>query len=188
MSVDDVITTIGSIHVDTNVIAGIIIGAILFRLLFVFHKAQQSRRLDFAQMITRDGVVVSASKVLQLIGGIVGTWIVIYATLKGTLDWDIFAIYLAYVASVEGFSKFIVARYGYKNENPTESPTISGGVQTQIIVQGKQGEEQVDESEQEVIPSDVRGKARKIAESETPPPSPLRRRKSDKGKPVISLE
>jgi hypothetical protein len=63
-------------------------------------------------MITRDGTKISATKILQLVGGFVGTFIVIKLTLQGQLDWDIFAIYLGYVASIDGFSKLVMAKYG----------------------------------------------------------------------------
>lgn len=58
---------------------------------------------------------VSATKVLQLLGGTTATFVVIKMTLQAAISWEIFATYLAYVASVEGFSKFILAKYGVKD-------------------------------------------------------------------------
>ena len=80
--------------------------------LVAVYRAQKANRFDWMDMITRDGTKVSATKMLQLVGGVVGTWIVVKLTLQGNLDWDIFAIYLSYVASIDGFSKFITAKYG----------------------------------------------------------------------------
>lgn len=94
-----------------NVYATILI--VLFVVfLIAIYRAHRVHRFDWMDMITRDGTKLSATKILQLVGGIVGTWIVIKLTLQGQLDWDIFGIYLTYVASIDGFSKFMFARYG----------------------------------------------------------------------------
>jgi len=94
-----------------NIYAAVIV--LIFAVFMIaVYRAQRARRFDWMDMITRDGTKVSATKVLQLIGGIVGTFIVIKLTLQGQLTWDIFAIYLGYVASVDGFSKLIMAKYG----------------------------------------------------------------------------
>lgn len=66
---------------------------------------------SLADLITRDGKHLSTTKILQLVGGIVGTFIVIKMTITGTMTWDIFAIYLAYAASVDGFTKVINAKF-----------------------------------------------------------------------------
>ncbi len=87
----------------------------------------------------------SATKILQLVGGAVGTFIVIKLTLQNNISFDIFGIYLAYVASIDGFSKFMTARYGVRrddqqlgggqyyggggNYNSPYSPPIDGSAQ-----------------------------------------------------------
>ena len=85
-------------------------------LLVLIYKAHKSKRLDWCDMITRDGSKVSTTKVLQLIGGAVATWVIIKLTYLDKLTWDLFAIYLAYVASIDGFSKLILAKYTGKSE------------------------------------------------------------------------
>lgn len=94
----------------------------LFVFLFLLFKAQRARRLDWMDMITRDGTKVSTTKILQLIGGVVGTWIIIKVTIQGVLTWDLFAIYLGYVASVDGFSKLIMAKYGAAGSDDSSVP------------------------------------------------------------------
>jgi hypothetical protein len=84
--------------------------------------AQKYKGLDWTDMITRDGTKVSTTKILQLVGGVVGTWIIIQVTLGGSLTWDLFAIYLAYVASIDGFSKFVMARYGAEGSDDSRVP------------------------------------------------------------------
>lgn len=86
-------------------------------LLYLFFRIQTSEKLDFADMLTKDGRSVSLTKVLQLIGGITATWVIVKMTLTGGLSMDIFAIYLTYVASIEGFSKFVSARYNYNEKS-----------------------------------------------------------------------
>jgi hypothetical protein len=94
-----------------NIYAAVIVFIFAVFMIAVY-RAQCARRFDWMDMITRDGTKVSATKVLQLVGGIVGTFIVIKLTLQSQLTWDIFAIYLSYVASIDGFSKFMMAKYG----------------------------------------------------------------------------
>lgn len=98
-------------------IYGVIILVLLFAFGLAIWSAHRQQRLDWTDLITRDGdsSKVELTKILQLVGGVVATWIVIQMTLGGTLSWDIFAIYLAYVASVEGFTKVVIAKYGNGN-------------------------------------------------------------------------
>lgn len=93
-----------------------IYGAAILLLFLVFAwgliRAQRKGQLDWTDMLTRDGSKVSTTKVLQLVGGVVGTWIMIQLTMQEKLTWDMFAIYLGYVASIDGYSKLIMAKYG----------------------------------------------------------------------------
>lgn len=91
---------------------GLIMLLMVMIFLIALWREQKANNLDWTDMITRDGKRVSATKVLQLVGGCVGTWIIIQLTLGGTITWDMFMIYLAYVASVDGFSKLVSAKYG----------------------------------------------------------------------------
>lgn len=100
------------------VLSAIMIFLFVVGVVFVFVRAQLKGDLDFRDIITYDGPDsrVSLTKVLQMVGGITGTWIVIKLTLSGGLTWDIFVIYLSYVASIEGFSKFVRAKYNVKED------------------------------------------------------------------------
>jgi hypothetical protein len=107
--------------VDVNVYALALL-VLLAIFLFALWRAQRAQRLDWLDMLTRDGTKVSATKVLQLVGGVVGTWIIVQVTLRGELTWDLFAIYLSYVASIDGFSKFIMAKYGAQGSDDSSVP------------------------------------------------------------------
>ena len=94
-------------------LASVLIVLCICGLVFTFWKIQSAKRLDFADMLTKDGTKVSTTKVLQLVGGIVASWVIIKTGSAGTLSAEMFAIYLAYVGSIEGWSKFISAKYNY---------------------------------------------------------------------------
>ena len=93
------------------------IAFVLALILFLFWRIQATEKLDFADMITKDGKAVSLTKVLQLIGGLTATWIMIKLTLTGGLTEAILGIYLAYIGGVEGYSKFVAAKYGYNEKS-----------------------------------------------------------------------
>ncbi len=88
--------------------------AMFIGVLFLFYRIQRSKKLDFADMITKDGKAVSLTKILQLIGGLTSTWIMIKLTLTGGLTEALFGLYLTYVGAIEGYSKFVAAKYNYK--------------------------------------------------------------------------
>jgi hypothetical protein len=106
---------------DVNIYATILL-ILLAIFLCALWRAQRTNKLDWLDMLTRDGTKVSATKVLQLVGGVVGTWIIVQVTLRGELTWDLFAIYLSYVASIDGFSKFIMAKYGAEGSDDSRIP------------------------------------------------------------------
>ena len=109
----------------------VLIFSILVGLLILFVRIQFTDKLDFADMITKDGRTVSLTKVLQLIGGLTATWVIIKTTMSTSLSVEIFAVYLTYVASIEGFSKFVSARYQYteksvRDARPPEETSLAG--------------------------------------------------------------
>lgn len=99
------ITTTNLSTVTLYVLLGIIF--------LLFWRIQLSKKLDFTDMLTKNGKSVSLTKVLQLIGGITSTWVIMNLALSNTLTESIFGLYLAYVGSIEAYSKFIAARYNY---------------------------------------------------------------------------
>jgi len=83
--------------------------------------AQKSGKIEFADLIIGNGKSASATKLLNLIGGITATWIVVTMADKDTLTMDIFLVYLTYVAGIQGFSKFVAAKYNYSEGTTTQS-------------------------------------------------------------------
>jgi peptidoglycan biosynthesis protein MviN/MurJ (putative lipid II flippase) len=98
-------------------LTGTIIAALMLGILFLFYRIQKLGKLDFADMITKDGKSVSLTKVLQLIGGVTATWIMIKLTVTGGLTEALFGLYLTYVGAIEGYSKFVAAKYNYSEKS-----------------------------------------------------------------------
>lgn len=99
-----------------NVMAVAII-IMVIGIMVLFYRIQSSEKLDFSDLITKNGISVSLTKVLQLIGGLTATWVIIKLTLSGSLSEAIFGLYLTYVGAVEGYSKYVAAKYGYDEKS-----------------------------------------------------------------------
>lgn len=82
-------------------------------LMALFINEQRLGHLAFADLITGNGTSVSATKLLNLIGGITATWVIINLTQSNNLSMDMFIVYLTYVGGIQGFSKFVSAKYNY---------------------------------------------------------------------------
>lgn len=96
--------------------------SMLVILLFLWN-VQRSQKLDLTDMITKNGKSVSLTKVLQLIGGVTATWVIMNLTMNNTLTESIFGLYLVYIGGVEGYSKFVAAKYNYE-EGSVNKPTV----------------------------------------------------------------
>lgn len=87
----------------------------------MFWRAQAKHQLNWIDLIRKPGSnVISLTKLIQLFGGMIATWIMVKLTMDNKVTWDLFAIYLAYVGSVEGYSKFVSAKYGLPNKSKSE--------------------------------------------------------------------
>lgn len=118
--------------VEINVYATMLLIS-FFGLLYAIYKANKSENnsFEFSDLLMGTNQITgkreaSIEKILQLVGGATGTFAVVKLTLQGVITWDIFGIYLTYVAGVNGFSKFMLARYGIKsgydsNEQPSQT-------------------------------------------------------------------
>lgn len=102
--------------------------AIVFGLLNLFYRIQKADKLDFADMITKNGKSVSLTKVLQLIGGLTATWIMVKLTMSDKLTESILGVYLMYVGGIEGYSKYVAAKYGYDEKSVKDTITKSDQV------------------------------------------------------------
>lgn len=103
---------------------------IFFFMAFIIHvivaenKSNNIRWLDMLSHVDANGNYsksISLSKLLQMVGGITGTWVIIVYTIKLSLTAEMFFTYLAYVGGVEGWSKFVNLRYGSGSVNNASS-------------------------------------------------------------------
>ena len=93
------------------VIAGICLLVIFTLLHHLLSKSVKHSEVEWYDLITDKQDHISLTKVLNLMGGIIGSWVVVKLTLQDKLTWDIFIVYLSYCASIEGFSKYLSAKY-----------------------------------------------------------------------------
>ena len=105
----------------------LMISVLMFGIFFLFWRIQRTEKLDFADMITKDGRTVSLTKVLQLLGGATATWVIIKLTLQGTITESVLGIYLTYVGAIEGYSKYIAAKHGYKESSVMDAAGTDDG-------------------------------------------------------------
>lgn len=95
-------------------------------------KIQRAGKLDFSDIFTKDGRSVSLTKVLQVIGGMTATWIMIKLTITGGITESLFGLYLAYVGAIEGYSKFVAAKYGYSERSIKDARIEEGEAQVTV--------------------------------------------------------
>lgn len=104
-------------------LATVLIVFMIIALVMFMRKVQRDTNLDFADMVTSDGKKVSLSKFIQLIGGLSVTWFILRQGLDNKLSEGMFGLYLTFIASVEGFAKFMTAKYGYQEGTITSHPS-----------------------------------------------------------------
>lgn len=103
----------------------IVIVLALLGILLLFYRIQKSQKLDFADMITKDGRSVSLTKILQLLGGVTATWVIIKLTMTAGMTEGLLGVYLAYVGAVEGYSKYVSAKYGYSEKSVKDAKALA---------------------------------------------------------------
>ena len=97
---------------------GFTILVVMVVLTSIVYHTHKNNHLDWADLVRSQGTRnVSLTKFLQLVGGITGTWMVVYTTLHDKLTYDLLLVYLAYVGAIDGWSKFVSARYNMGNQH-----------------------------------------------------------------------
>ena len=90
-----------------------VIVSMFLSFIVMFWRAQAQSKLNWIDLIRKPGSsVISLTKLIQLLGAMVATWIMVKMAMSDKISWDLLATYLAYVGSVEGYSKFVSAKYG----------------------------------------------------------------------------
>lgn len=92
---------------------GIVLMFLFIFFMVAFWRAQKAQKLDWTDIITaKNSNSVSLTKLLNFIGGVVGTWVVIKLTVTGKISYEIFGLYLFYVGSIEAYSKYAAGKFG----------------------------------------------------------------------------
>lgn len=79
---------------------------------------REENALDWVDFITDQNGKLSASKLSQMIGLIISSWVVVVLADKGSISFDIFGLYLAFAAGTAGWSSYLKAKFaGSSNFN-----------------------------------------------------------------------
>ena len=106
-------------HIIHN-LGGLAIFSIAIGLIIIIYQAHYLDAVNWADLITTKGTNnVSLTKCLQLLGGITGTWVIVYITLHDKLTYDLLLVYLTYVGAIDGWSKYVSARFSIQETKPT---------------------------------------------------------------------
>jgi hypothetical protein len=92
----------------------------MFTICMFLWNVQRGGKLDLTDMLTKNGTSVSLTKVLQLVGGMTATWVIMHMTMNNTLTESVLGLYLVYIGGVEGYSKFVAAKYKYDEKSVKE--------------------------------------------------------------------
>lgn len=99
-----------------NIILGIFL-IIFFLTLLSLYKQDKDKNECWAwkQLISEPNGTASQTKMMQLIGSITGTFIVIYQTVQGSLMSEVFIAYLAALGLSAGFSRWLRSNNNYSD-------------------------------------------------------------------------
>ena len=109
---------LSSLHFDNELFSILVFIICATALARTLHNAHKSKTNDWSDLLTQNGPdnKVSLTKVMQLVGLFISSWVIIHLTIFGKITYDIFGMYLAYVGGSEGFSKYLKAKHGAQAE------------------------------------------------------------------------
>ena len=99
--------------VRADVLAGVVYFGFLGALLYLFVRLNRTDSgFKIEQAFLDEQGRASISRVLNAVGGLTATWVIVAQQLSSRLSWEVFTAYLAYMAGVYGLNKFAEARAG----------------------------------------------------------------------------
>lgn len=106
------------VHLTLNNVLIFLFFLMLAAILYGLYKRNSDSQdiWEWKQLISELDGKASQTKLMQLIGSITGTFIVIYQTLKDSLNAEIFIAYLAALGLSAGFSRWLNKQDKYKEE------------------------------------------------------------------------
>lgn len=85
-------------------------------LMITFWLGRRRGELNWTDMLTEHGRL-SSDKFMQMVGGIVVTWVIIKYAQDKILTSDLLLVYLAYVGGMSAFRRFVMAKYNMTGSN-----------------------------------------------------------------------
>lgn len=105
---------------------------IFFTILFLVlhalydHNKNKKEIWQWKQLISEPNGTASQTKVMQLIGSITGTFVVIYQTVQNSLMSEVFIAYLAALGLSAGFSRWLKRQDSYNHSSYNQNiPDVS---------------------------------------------------------------
>lgn len=110
------LTALFNIHNQYDIIIllfTLVILTIFLKSLYVFKQNCFKNKLNWSDLVRAKGTNnVSLTKLMQLVGFITATGIIIALTIQQKISWDMFALYLSYTGGSEAYSKYLSAKHG----------------------------------------------------------------------------
>lgn len=106
-----------NLDISTTITSNFVLGVFFTLLLIIGYtiyaiSKDPSNNWRWRNLISDNTGKGSLTRTLQLIGGLTGTFVVIFQTVKSSLSVEIFGIYMAALGVSEAFTKFISVKYG----------------------------------------------------------------------------
>ena len=110
---DKFIDFLNTLSHDSLILWGsaLVLGIFILFIRRTLKSSSKHNSIEWYDLITDQSDHISLTKVLNLTGGVIGSWVIVKLTLQDKITWDLFTIYLFYCASIDGFSKYISAKY-----------------------------------------------------------------------------
>ena len=119
-----------------GLIIELLLGVLGIMLLRVAYRLQRTAsHIDFTALIVGQDNQVSLIKLMQFVGFIVVTWIVVVYTVRGTLTEWLFATYFAMSTGTQVINRF-AARPELTPTTTTVTATVPGGAKAEVTAPG----------------------------------------------------
>jgi hypothetical protein len=97
-------------------------------LMITFWLGRRRGELNWTDMLTENGKL-SADKFMQMVGGIVVTWVIVKYAQDKILTSDLLLVYLAYVGGMSAFRRFVMAKYNMNGSSFNIANELPPGVE-----------------------------------------------------------
>jgi hypothetical protein len=107
MNIDSIVNSLSSIQLGSALTYGYLIAIVLLVIVLIKMSVSTSNKFHLIDTVSNTDGSASLTRMLQLIAGVTGTWVILQATAGKWLTVDIFGVYLAAMGISEGFTKWV---------------------------------------------------------------------------------